>query len=154
MDTCEARHDRLSRPAQAAERAEVTCTVAHAPAEQATDLAVEPNSAGRARRFVGATLALWSLEDLSDETILLTSEIVTNAILHTDSTSIRLRVVLLSDGVRVEVGDGSPHAPVVRRHSPASGTGRGLALVEASARRWGADAHGDGKTVWFEIATA
>jgi anti-sigma regulatory factor (Ser/Thr protein kinase) len=122
--------------------------------EQTTELPVEPVSAGRARRFVTAALQEWSLPGILDETTLLTSEVVTNALLHSASSSIRLRLVLLVDAVRVEVDDESVLQPRPRHYSPESGTGRGLALVEAAARCWGATPTAHGKTVWFEIATA
>lgn len=123
-------------------------------AEHATDLPVEPVSAGRARRFVSTALAEWQLAAITDEAILLTSEVVTNALLHTASERIRLRLALLSDAIRVEVDDSSVTPPHPRNYSELSGTGRGLALVQAAARAWGADPHPPhGKTVWFEIAT-
>lgn len=53
--------------------------------------------------------------------------------------------------LRVEVSDGSPELPVPRGARPSDENGRGLALVEARAVAWGADARPDGKTTWFEI---
>jgi anti-sigma regulatory factor (Ser/Thr protein kinase) len=116
-----------------------------------TELPVEPISARVARTFVSDALASWSLGDVTDETVLLTSEVVTNALLHTGSGSIRLRLRLLDDGVRVEIDDDSHALPQARHYSPEAGTGRGLALVELAARSWGATPTPAGKTVWFEV---
>lgn len=121
--------------------------------EQVTDLPAEPVSAGRARRFVTATLLGWGCSAVLDATVLLTSEVVTNALLHSGAASIRLRLVLLADAVRIEVDDDSPALPRARQFGPQSGTGRGLALVEAAARSWGSVPTAHGKTVWFEVAT-
>jgi hypothetical protein len=55
----------------------------------------------------------------------------------------------------VEVRDGSPRLPSVRHYSLVSGTGRGLALVAGTARKWAAEAlPTGGKRVWFELAAA
>lgn len=121
---------------------------------QAIDLSVEPRSAGRARAFVTEALHAWDLDDLTDEARLLTSEVVTNALLHAGSRRIRLRLRRLSDGVRIEVDDQSALLPRPRRVSALSDTGRGIELVEGSARAWGARPTAQGKTVWFELATS
>lgn len=83
--------------------------------------------------------------------MLLTNELVTNAILHADS-EIDVLVDVTGDRVRVEVHDAARRAPVRRRGDPTSTAGRGLALVEALASDWGVDTvPGDGKFVWFEV---
>lgn len=112
-----------------------------------------PASAGRARRFVARTLHDWSLDGITDEAVLLTSEVVTNAVLHAGSRTIHLRLLLLADGVRVEVDDDSLVIPRPRRVSRMSDTGRGIGLVELAARSWGTSRNEHGKTVWFEVAT-
>ncbi|MGH3744352.1 MAG: ATP-binding protein [Mycobacteriales bacterium] len=121
---------------------------------QAIELPVDPLSAGRARRFVTDALHGWALDDLADEATLLTSEVVTNALLHAGSERICLRLRRLADGVRVEVDDESALLPRPRRVSRLSDTGRGIGLVEDGARAWGARPTAQGKTVWFEIATS
>lgn len=112
-----------------------------------------PASAGRARQFVAGALHDWSLDRLTDEAVLLTSEVVTNALLHAGSHTIRLRLLLLTDGIRVEVDDDSVVVPRPRRVSQTSDTGRGIGLVEVAARSWGTRRRAHGKTVWFEVAT-
>lgn len=109
-------------------------------------------SAGRARRFVSGALHDWSLDGVADEAVLLTSEVVTNALLHAGSRRIHLRLLLLADGVRVEVDDDSVVLPRPRRVSRLSDTGRGMGLMELAARSWGTRPNEHGKTVWFEVA--
>ena len=109
-----------------------------------------PASAAHARLFVERTLGGWGCDGLVDAARLLVSELVTNAVLHA-RTDLELVVRLVARGVRVEVSDGSPAAPVVRHYEDEAMTGRGLALVEELASTWGVDDHTGGKAVWFEI---
>jgi hypothetical protein len=53
--------------------------------------------------------------------------------------------------VRVDVVDASPTIPRRRRYASDAVTGRGIALVETLASRWGSERHGPGKRVWFEL---
>jgi len=54
-------------------------------------------------------------------------------------------------GIRVEVGDGSPHLPHRCSYGPTAQTGRGLALLELQATEWGVRAEARGKVVWFRV---
>jgi anti-sigma regulatory factor (Ser/Thr protein kinase) len=119
---------------------------------RAVDLPLEAASVALSRRFVRAVLDDWGLTALLDEALLLTSEVVTNALLHAGTARALLEVHRLADGVRVEVTDRNPALPRVRRFSSSSGTGRGMALVEAWSRSWGTLPSPPGKTVWFELA--
>ncbi|MFD7921230.1 ATP-binding protein [Streptomyces sp. NPDC059740] len=117
-------------------------------------LPTDPEAVRAARHAVRATLTAWRLEDLVDVTVLLVSELVTNAQRYA-SAPIGVRLVRARGGVlRVEVSDPLPQAPQARRVSPEDEGGRGLWLVACSARRWGARCGGTGKTVWFELAEA
>jgi hypothetical protein len=61
-------------------------------------------------------------------------------------------VRLTSTAARVEVTDASADSPSPRDAAADEDSGRGLALVENLARRWGVRAApGGGKTVWFEV---
>jgi two-component sensor histidine kinase len=83
-----------------------------------------------------------------DAATLVVSELVTNAVRHA-GTPVSVRVRLLGSRVRLEVGDGDPRLP-----QPATGTGesgRGLRLVTAVARAWGARPTSHGKVVWAEL---
>ncbi|GAA0839572.1 ATP-binding protein [Streptosporangium amethystogenes subsp. fukuiense] len=117
-------------------------------------------SAGAARRWVlgildGHPTATETLETLE----LLVSEVVTNAILHSDSAGpdglITVRVGLGGGLIQVEViDDGSATSvPAIRTTDDDSLSGRGLSWVDRLARAWGAD-HDDevGGVVWFRLA--
>ncbi len=93
------------------------------------------------------------LEDLAEIATLAVSELVTNAIVHTGSP-VQVRVLTAPGAVRVEVEDRGLQTPVRRVHADASGTGRGLALVDDTVGRWGVVELEDGKTVWFEVGAA
>jgi CheY-like chemotaxis protein len=133
---------------------ELLSVIAKSAPSQSARLAL-PNaltSPRQARRFVHNTLEEWDQHHLLDDAILLTSELVTNAVLHAES-ELELRVRLRSTGLRIEVVDQSPRA-LVRRHQSAEATsGRGLAMVNTLAVLWGSDPVGRGKSVWFELAS-
>ena len=82
---------------------------------------------------------------------LLTSELVTNAVIHAGSPT-ELCVSVLDGSVRVEVTDHAADRPVLGRRSVDATEGRGLVIVNDLADRWGVVPIPDnGKTVWFEL---
>ncbi len=90
-----------------------------------------------------------------DLVALITSELVTNAILHTSSTEIGLHALLWDERLRVEVTDNSPDTPLrPRRAGPNETTGRGLSIIDALALEWGVELSPDleYKTAWATIA--
>jgi anti-sigma regulatory factor (Ser/Thr protein kinase) len=114
------------------------------------DLQPELTSAGLARRFVLAN-APRAPSDLRSILAILTSELVTNAVVHA-RTRIQVGVSTLDGDVVVSVGDEHPAAPKPLPLNDAAIGGRGLALVGALATEWGVEwAHNGegGKTVWF-----
>ena len=119
------------------------------------DLGVHPSQAGRARRLITAQLAAWRINgEASAMTVLLVSELVTNAMRH-GRDPIRMLAGTTPSGLRVEVYDGNGDVfPAIRDLRPDAPGGRGLRLVDALADRWGAVAAADGKCVWFEIDAA
>ena len=92
---------------------------------------------------------------VSDDAVLLASELATNAIVHTKSGAGGTFAVIVRVGdhtLRVEVHDrGSAGIPAVRRCCAAGESGRGLGLVEAFAARWGHTGGSRGRAVWFEV---
>jgi anti-sigma regulatory factor (Ser/Thr protein kinase) len=108
-----------------------------------------------ARHFVGEQLARWGQRGVADAVVLLTSEVVSNAVNHagSDRPGTELTVVLRCDPgvVRVEVADGSSVPPVRPASVPGGRNGRGLLLLDALATSWGSTPSPGGKTVWFEI---
>ncbi len=122
--------------------------------QASTSFAGDPRSAGEARRFVASTLQEWQLGPLLETVTLLTSELVTNAIVHAGA-ELDVVVRLTGEAARVEVTDRSSAPPALRVATEDDSSGRGLALVEALARRWGTRRMvSGGKTVWFEVARA
>ncbi|RMI32527.1 ATP-binding protein [Streptomyces triticirhizae] len=116
----------------------------------------EPASAGRARRLTRSQLgARWLLPDeLTENAVLLVSELVGNAVQHAGAAEFGLRIRRRRGWVRVEVRDPSRALPAllpVREMEVISG--RGLFLVDTLADRWGVDLLPHGKSVWFEMRT-
>jgi anti-sigma regulatory factor (Ser/Thr protein kinase) len=116
-------------------------------------LPTDPSAGRLARAFVLSLLGAWGLDELCDTVALLTSEVVTNAVLHAASP-LAVRVTRLDDGVRVAITDGSLSQPARRRHSQEATTGRGLQLLDDLSDDWGSEATASGKTVWFTASTA
>jgi anti-sigma regulatory factor (Ser/Thr protein kinase) len=110
-----------------------------------------PRSVALVRRYAVDACAAFGWADAADTVALLVSELATNAVLHAYAPHIHVRVLDHGPRLRVEVFDGSPVLPVPRRARASAEDGRGLALVEALATRWGVDVASDGKTTWFEI---
>lgn len=82
---------------------------------------------------------------------LLTSELVTNALVHTDRDAI-LTATVRPGGLRVEVRDFVGRRPKLCGPNADDSThGRGLMLVQSLADAWGVRVHGVGKVVWFEL---
>jgi len=115
-------------------------------------LPAEPASAAVARRFVRDLLDAWGAAEFEDAAVLLTSELVTNALLHARSAP-ELNVRLTDGRLRVGVSDRTPVAPVRKRYGKEAATGRGLLLVETMASAWGTEPSDDGKEVWFELSS-
>lgn len=104
-----------------------------------------------ARRALRELLRTWGRPGRSDIAELLTSELVTNAIVHTDREAV-LTATVGPGGLRVEVRDFVARRPRLRVPNADDGTnGRGLFLVQSLADAWGVQPHGVGKAVWFEL---
>ncbi len=88
--------------------------------------------------------------DISSCAGLLTSELVTNAVLHA-ATPISVTLHILPNRIRVDVADGSPSFPAIKEYGRDAATGRGLTLFRTLASDWGVQAVDGGKIVWFEI---
>jgi anti-sigma regulatory factor (Ser/Thr protein kinase) len=112
--------------------------------------AVAP-SVGAARRFVEAAMRRHeALPETIDTACLLTSELVTNALVHAGSR-VQLSVIVVGRAVRVEVADTSPVTAEPRAVGIEAVAGRGLHIVDAMSSRWGSELAEAGKRVWFEL---
>jgi len=117
-------------------------------------LSADPRSVREARRFTERRCRHIALDDdLTDTAVLLTSELVTNAVVHGRS-EVRLRVLPQERGVRVEVGDDNDRAPVVQPHDEDALSGRGVSLIDDVADAWGVEQAEIGKVVWFTVGAA
>ena len=119
----------------------------------------DPAEVGRARRWTRSRLSGCGFgpdTSLSEALVLVVSELVTNAVVHTGTPAVlRLQFPVGPDAgrhpVRVEVADASDQPPRPR-HAPGEATnGRGLELVENLCDDWGWYPDGSGKRVWCEI---
>lgn len=118
--------------------------------EQCLHLPARPDSAGSARRFVADALSHQGAESVVDVCVLLTSELVTNAILHARG-DVELKIGFAHRHVRIGVGDGSTAPPQPRHVGTDAVSGRGLGLVDAFSSSWGVEPCPGGKEVWFEL---
>ncbi|MFD5319446.1 SpoIIE family protein phosphatase [Streptomyces sp. NPDC127098] len=113
-------------------------------------------SVATARGFVRDTLQGWGLADLIEDAVVLTSELVTNAVVHAGTTA-EVRCLRDKEGVRIEVVDRHPErelpmAEVSRGQLDLNSEGgRGLLLCAALAARWGVDYTPSEKCVWFRL---
>ena len=107
-------------------------------------------SVGRARRWVRGVLQGWGPDELIDSAILLTSEVVTNALMHGRS-GIEVSLGRHGDRVRIAVTDSDQGLIRRRAAAPNSQSGRGVDLVESMSTGWGINRFGSGKQVWFEL---
>ena len=116
-------------------------------------LPARPSSSREARLWVSARLSELRLEPLADAVELLTSEVVTNALIHA-GTPMVLRLRREGPGVVIEVQDGSSLPPARRHYSATATTGRGVEVLDSLADAWGWRPDDDGKTVWFRVLHA
>lgn len=90
-----------------------------------------------------------------DDAILLTSELCTNTLQHTDSGrggSFEVTVYRGHSSLRVEVrDDGSQTVPDIPQFGELSENGRGLELVDLIATRWGQNGDEYGRCIFFEL---
>lgn len=122
------------------------------------EIGPDPAEVGRARRWARSRLAgsgIGDDEPLAETLVLLISELVTNAVVHTGCPAV-LRMLFGAGAaeagtVRVEVADRCARPPL-RRHAEGDETnGRGLELVDGLADRWGWQTEGAGKRIWCEV---
>lgn len=104
-----------------------------------------------ARRFTADAMQGWPVAAETRETAeLVVSELVGNAVQHGDGIT-ELGLTLGEDAVRIEVADNNQVLPVMLRPEPAGDRHRGLLIVAALSRDWGARRDAGGKTVWAEL---
>lgn len=113
-------------------------------------------SVATARSFVRDTLQGWGFADIIDDAVVLTSELVTNAVVHA-GTHADVLCLRSAEGVRIEVSDRYPEREIplqgslATMGSPDREGGRGLQLCAAIAGRWGVEYTPTHKQVWFQL---
>lgn len=115
-------------------------------------LALDPSEVSRARELVRGQLRIWSRADLSETAELLVGELVTNALRHSVSRHVELRLVRSGSTLICEVEDDDHTLPTLLSAGPGDEFGRGLRIVSVLAKEWGTSRTNSGKTVWFELA--
>lgn len=149
-------HQRSQRVGQAAQHVDNRSRSSVITARAAASFEPVGRSVATARSFVRDTLQGWGFGDIVDDAVVLTSELVTNAVVHA-GTHADVLCLRSDDGVRIEVGDRYPE-----REIPLQGAavnmgnldregGRGLQLCAAIAGRWGVEYTPTHKQVWFQL---
>ena len=110
-----------------------------------------PQAVGHARRFARRALRSWGVAVDYDAALLVVSELVTNALVHTDG-KVRMDLTLVDNRLRIAIADASPRSPVRPTSIGWEATGgRGILLVEALSATWGTLPVSGGKQVWAEL---
>ena len=115
-------------------------------------LATAPAAAAEARSQVRAVIWAWDVPADPDVAVLLTSELVTNAIRHEPGGTITLAITCSPGQLRVEVHDTSRFLPVLQDAPADAEAGRGLTLVATLSADWGFYRTPAGKAVYFTLA--
>jgi hypothetical protein len=116
-------------------------------------LTPHPTTPRAARNFVTRTLLEWGLDPLVPAACLVVSELVTNSIVHA-GTDIDVSVAWHLGALRLTVRDDSPDLPRPRV-AHLDEHGRGLTVVAAVSRAFGALPTGNGgKVVWAVLNAA
>lgn len=123
------------------------------PTEAEVPLPSRPESAATARRLAQVVvLRHWGLSPkMTEDVVLLVSELVGNAVRHTGARVFGLRMRRRRGWIRVEVRDPSRGLPCLMPVQEMDVSGRGLFLVDKLSDRWGVDLLPRGKTTWFEM---
>ncbi|WP_313884430.1 ATP-binding protein [Streptomyces tropicalis] len=126
------------------------------PTEAEVTLPSLPESAAIARRLAQVVvLRQWGLTPrMTEDAVLLVSELVGNAVRHTGARAFGLRMRHRRGWIRIEVRDPSRGLPCLMPVQELDVSGRGLFLVDRLADRWGVDLLPRGKTTWFEMRVA
>lgn len=112
-------------------------------------------SASAARRFIRDALREWGADEAIDDAVLLTSELVTNAVVHA-GTPVEVVCQLAGAAVQVDIVDRAPARKLPATDQTMVGdwvrtNGRGLLLPSELAGTWGVTYGSETKTVWFRL---
>jgi anti-sigma regulatory factor (Ser/Thr protein kinase) len=98
------------------------------------------------------------LEEIAEDVVLATHELLANAVVHgfrscASDHEVTVTATCTGNQLRVAVRDLSEERPQLQSESQTEEGGRGLRIVAAIADRWGVEANpsGAGKSVWMEL---
>ena len=114
-------------------------------------LTTGPAVVAEARSQVRAAICAWEVPVDLSVAVLLTSELVTNAIRHEPGETVMLVITCSRDQLRVDVHDTSRSLPVLVDAPADAETGRGLMLVATLSAEWGVYRTPAGKAVYFTL---
>ena len=114
-------------------------------------LPCDPCTVGSVRAMLRRLAPAWAFSAIVDTVELIASELVTNALVHSQDHA-WFSLALDDQVVRLTTVDASKEKPEPRIAGPDDESGRGLALVQALCFRFGVEHLDGGKRVWAEIA--
>jgi anti-sigma regulatory factor (Ser/Thr protein kinase) len=132
-------------------------TVSTSPRVCRVRLAAGLAAAKTARAVVETTIRAWRVPVDPDVAVLLTSELVTNAVTHGAEEAwdaggfVTLAIACTAARLRVDVHDGSFDLPLLEDAPMEAETGRGLLLVTSLSAEWGYYRTATGKAVYFTL---
>lgn len=114
-------------------------------------LGPKPSSPRLAREFVRQVLGDRGIDSRTvDDAALVTTELVTNAVIHARTESV-LEVEVEGDRILVSVSDSSLETPKLRHPAQTDTNGRGVRILDALAAHWDVALRPNGKTVRFYL---
>lgn len=131
-------------------------TGADAHCQSTLELAPLPTAVACARLHAVHVLHEWGLRELADDTALIVSELITNAVdasaVLPERPPVTLRLLATEAGLMIEAWDQSPSDLQPRAVGDDAESGRGLTVVAALSTRWGCERTGyRRKVVWAEL---
>jgi anti-sigma regulatory factor (Ser/Thr protein kinase) len=115
-------------------------------------LTAGPAAAAEARSQVRAAIFAWGVPVDASVAVLLTSELVTNAIKHETGETVGLVITCTRGQLRVDVHDTSRALPAPVDAPADAEAGRGLMLAASLSTEWGFYRTPAGKAVYFTLA--
>ena len=112
-----------------------------------------PVAAAEARSQVRAAICAWDVPVDPDVAVLLTSELVTNAIRYETGETVTLAIDCSQGQLRGDVHDSTCDIPVVLENPGEAEAGRGLMLVATLSDEWGFYRTPAGKAVYFTLTS-
>ncbi len=118
------------------------------------------SAAQAARAVVATTIRAWRVPVDLDVAVLLTSELVANAVTHGADRArhprdprdfVALAITCTAARLRVDVHDGCGDLPLLEEARAEAETGRGLLLVTSLSAEWGYYRTARGKAVYFTL---